>query len=283
MLSVAQLEAFPGHPYKVRDNEEMQELTESIRSGGLLTPVIVRPSDRSENKYEIISGHRRVRAAQKAGLTEVPAFVYAVSRDEAAVLLVDSNLHRERLLPSEKAFAYRMKVEALSHQGKHTDWPSGRVVPKLDHNRTTAQIGMETGESYKTVQRYIRLTYLLPALLDLMDESRMAFSVGVELSYLDAASQQQVLDAMNLYDCTPSYAQAVRLHKEFNAGFLDECAISCILAEEKPNQQERLRIPIAKLEPMLPRGCNSRQAEEFIVKACEHYRRYLNRTRDQSR
>ena len=199
-ISINKLHEFKDHPYKVLDNDELNELIRSIQEHGILSPLIVRPLEGATGEYEIISGHRRFHAAQRAGLTEVPAFIYAVSRDEAAIMLVDSNLHREHILPSEKAFAYKMKAEALNHQGKRTDPTSGQIVPKSDENRTTAMIGEQTGESYKTVQRYIRLTYLIPELLDLMDEGKIAFSVGVELSYLSPEAQQYLMGIIDRDD-----------------------------------------------------------------------------------
>ena len=181
-LAVGQLHAFEGHPYKVIDNEEMNELTESIRENGIYTPLIVRPMENTENEYEVVSGHRRLHAAKQAGLSEIPALIYPLDRNAATIAVVDSNLHREHLLPSEKAFAYRMKLEALKSQGKRSDLTSSQVATKSD---TAAEIGAATGESWDTVYRYIRLTYLIPELLDQMDEDKMALSVGVELSYLD--------------------------------------------------------------------------------------------------
>ncbi len=203
MLPVDKLQAFDGHPYKVLDDDSMNELIDSIQDSGILQPLTV---EGTEDRYEIISGHRRFYAAQKAGQNEVPAFIRSVSRDEAAIMLVDSNLHRERILPSEKAFAYKMKAEALNHQGRK-DITSGQVVPKSDDNRTTELIGEQTGESYKTVQRYIRLTNLIPELLDMMDEGKITFSVGVELSFLDDQLQYDVLNACEESDCTPSYSR----------------------------------------------------------------------------
>ena len=219
-LSINDIEPFIYNPYKVIDNEEMKELVESIQENGILTPLMVRRLENSSDKYELISGHRRLFAAKKAGLEKVPAFVYEISRDEAAVMVVDSNLHREHILPSEKAFAYKLKYEALKHQGKRADLTSGQVVPKSEDNRTTAQIGEENGESYKTVQRYIRLTNLIPEMLDLMDKNEIAFSVGVELSYLDEDTQYELMGIMEETDHKPSYAQANHMHKDFAAGTL---------------------------------------------------------------
>ena len=238
-ISINQLHPFKDHPYKVLDNDEMNNLIESVQEHGIMSPLIVRPLEEATDQYEIISGHRRFRAAQKAGLSEVPAFIRPVSRDEAAIMLVDSNLHREHILPSEKAFAYKMKAEALKHQGRRIDLTSGQIVPKFDKNRATAVIGVESGESYKTVQRYIRLTNLIPELLDLMDEGKIAFSVGVELSYLPPEIQQELYEIIDREDCTPSYSQAFRLHKSFNNCSLTRDGLAAVMSEEKPNQKEK--------------------------------------------
>ena len=191
-IPVSKLRPFEGHPYKVLDNDEMNTLIESIQTQGILSPLIVRPMENTTDEYEVVSGHRRLHAAIKAGLETVPAIIYALDRDAAAIAVVDSNLHREHILPSEKAFAYKMKADALSHQGQRSDLTLGQVVPKSDSNRTTAVIGEPLGESYKTVQRYIRLTYLIPELLDWMDEGKIALSVGVELSFLSDEAQYGV-------------------------------------------------------------------------------------------
>ena len=280
-LPIEKLRPFEGHPFKVTDNEEMDQLTWSILTQGLLTPLVVRPLGNDE--YEVISGHRRLHACKKAGIEKVPALITEMDRDAATIALVDSNLHRERILPSEKAFAYKMKADALSHQGKRTDLTLGQLVPKSDTNRTTALIGGQTGESYKTVQRYIRLTNLIPELLDKVDAGQIALSPGVELSYLDADTQRLVLEAMDLEDCTPSFSQTVRMKNLFREGKLTANAIQSIMAEEKANQKETVRIPKDRLRAVLPYGMDARRTEEYIVKACEYYRRYLQRQRDQER
>ena len=268
-IAIERLHAFRDHPYKVRDNAEMEELTESVRVNGILTPITVRPLENTENEYEIVSGHRRVRAAQKAGLTEVPAFVYDISREEAAVLLVDSNLHRERLLPSEKAFAYRMKLEALSHQGK--------ACGQLGHKSRDEVSDIDSG---RQIQRYIHLTYLIPELMDMMDEDRIAFSVGVELSYLPKDKQQEVLNAMRWYDCTPSYSQAVRLRKQYNNVALDRACIDAILSEEKPNQKEHIRLRREDYSRFFPSSYTPAQIERDIQKGLELLKRQRERNRD---
>ena len=271
MLPVENLVPFDGHPYKVLDDDSMNDLTESVQDNGIMEPLIVRPLENTDN-YEIISGHRRYRAAQKAGMNEVPAFIRAVSRDEAAIMLVDSNLHRERILPSEKAFAYKLKLEAMEHQGK----TCGQVGHK-------SRDDISDTDSGRQVQRYINLTNLIPELLELMDEGKIAFSVGVELSFLDDQLQYDILNACELNDNTPSYAQAVCMHKAYTAGELDRDDIDAIMCEEKANQRETVKIPAERIRAVLPRGYSAKQQEDYIVKALEHYHRYLQKQRENSR
>lgn len=274
-LDLNKLHPFAGHPYKVQDNEEMDALVESIRMNGILTPLTVRPLDNGE--YEIVSGHRRFRAAQKAGLETVPAIILPMSRDEAAIAVVDSNLHRERLLPSEKAFAYKLKMEALSHQGRRTDLTSSQPETKL---RTDELLGKDNGESRATIQRYIRLTYLIPEFLDKMDEGKIALSVGVELSFLYEEAQYGVLEECERNDCTPSYSQAFRMKKLYNDGRLSRNEITRILSQEKANQVERLKIPMERIRRFFPQSYTTAQIEEAVVKLCERdYRRRTDRDR----
>ncbi|MBR1843121.1 MAG: ParB/RepB/Spo0J family partition protein [Oscillospiraceae bacterium] len=271
-IPISKLHAFEGHPYKVEDNEEMDALVESIRKNGIMTPLIVRPIY-GVGEYEVISGHRRLHAAKKAGINEVPAFVHNIDRDKAAIELVDCNLHREHLLPSEKAFAYKLKLEAIKHQGV----ASRQVVGKSE----SADMISDT-ESGRTVQRYIRLTHLIRPLLDLMDEGKMALSVGVELSYLDENSQRHIAEIAKRDEITPSYSQAVRLHRDSNDGLfiLSAAFIESVLSEPKPNQRETVRIRADRLREVLPSSVETDRAEDFILKACEHYRKYLERQRD---
>ena len=276
-LPIDQLYPFARHPYQVRDDAEMEELSQSIRENGILSPVIVRPMENAENRYEIVSGHRRVRAAQKAGLAEVPAFVFDISREEAAVLLVVSNLHRERLLPSEKAFAYRLKMEALKKQGQRTDRTLSQVATKLD---TAAEIGALSNESRDQVFRYIRLTHLSRELLNLMDEGKIAFSVGVELSYLPPDMQHILKEEMEIFDCTPSYSQAVRLHRAANAEALDVDLIEAILSEPKANQQEHIRLKRESFARFFPSSYTPAQIERDILKGLELLKRQRDRSRD---
>jgi ParB family chromosome partitioning protein len=270
-VPISKLHAFEGHPYKVLDNEEMDSLAESIRENGVLTPVLLRPLESVPGEYEIIAGHRRIHAAQRAGLDIVPAFIRAIDRDAASILLVDSNLHREHILPSEKAFAYKLKLEALDRRGKR----SGQVGHK---SRDT----VSDTESGRTVQRYIRLTHLGPKILDLVDQGRIAFSVGVELSYLDEAAQDYIAEIAERDDITPSYSQASRMHgiiRVMNDQITRE-QIETIMSEAKPNQRETVKIRADRLREVLPSGVEGDQAEEFILKACDYYRKHLQRQRD---
>ena len=270
-IPLEKIRPFEGHPYKVLDNDEMNALIESIQEQGILSPLIVRPLENTEDEYELISGHRRLRAAQKAGAKNVPVFIYAVSRDEAAIMLVDSNLHREHILPSEKAFAYKLKLEALKHQGK----TSGQLVQKF----SVELVGDEVGERYKTVQRYIRLTYLIPELLDLVDEGRIALTPAVELSYLTEEQQYFLLGTIEVEDRTPSLSQAVRFKKLSQAGQLTDEIIDSIMQEEKANQREMFRIPMERLKKALPELKPS-QVEDFIISAIIYYQKHLDRKKD---
>lgn len=275
-IPVEKLRPFAGHPFKVKDDDEMNTLIESIQTQGVLSPLIVRPIENTD-EYEVVSGHRRLHAAQKAGITEVPALIYALDRDAAAIAVVDSNLYREHILPSEKAFAYKLKMEALSHQGKRTDLTSTQPVAKL---RTADVVGEALNESRETVRRFIRLTYLIPEFLEKMDKGEIALSVGVELSFLDESSQREVLEQCAINDCTPSYSQAWRMHKADREGTLTTAVIQTIMSEEKANQRETVKVPISRLREVLPQGLDAKKSEDFIIKACDYYRKYLVRQRN---
>ena len=275
-IPLEKIRPFEGHPYKVIDDEEMNTLIESIQEQGILSPLIVRPLENTEDEYELISGHRRLRAAQKAGAKNVPVFIYAVSRDEAAIMLVDSNLHREHILPSEKAFAYKLKLEALKNQGKRTDLTSSQVATKLD---SATEIGEVAGESRDKVYRYIRLTYLIPELLDLVDEGRIALTPAVELSYLTEEQQYSLLGTIEVEDRTPSLSQAVRFKKLSQAGQLTDELIDSIMQEEKANQREMFRIPMERLQKALP-DLKPSQVEDFIINAIIYYQKHLDRKKD---
>ena len=271
-LDVTKLKEFENHPYKVKHDDEMEMLIESIKEHGILSPIIARPLENDE--YEIISGHRRLFASKRAGLTEVPALVVEMDRDNAAIALVDSNLHRDNISPSEKAFAYKLKMEAMSRQGYRSDLTSGQLVPKSDDNRTSAEIGEAYGESYKTVQRYIRLTNLHPKLLEYVDEGRIAFTPAVELSYLNDIEQEYLIQTIESEDCTPSLSQAVRMKKLSQAGELDDDKIFEIMSEEKANQKERIKIPTERVRKFFPKNYTNSQIEDEIVRLCEaHYKR----------
>lgn len=273
-LPTSQLHTFEGHPFKVLDNEEMDALVESIKEQGILTPLIVRPLE--NEAYEIVSGHRRLYAAEKAGLTEVPALICPLDRNEAILAVVDSNLHREHILPSEKAFAYKLKMEALRQQGKRT---LSQVATKTD---TAADIGKAADESRDQVFRYIRLTHLIPALLEMVDEGKIALTPAVELSYLKQHQQEILLEEISVNDCTPSLSQAIRLKKLAQNGALSDTVIGTVLAEEKPNQKETLRLPMEKVRQFTSKS-DPRDLEDFVLKACEHYRKYLLRQQDKDR
>ena len=267
-IEVDKLKPFENHPYYVKDDGEMLNLTQSISENGILSPLIVRPIENDE--YEIISGHRRLFASKRAGLTEVPALIYEMDKDAAVIALVDSNLHRDNVLPSERAFAYKMKIEALSHQGKRTDLTLEQVAPKL----STEIIGDSENISKDTVKRYIRLTNLLPKLLEYVDEGRIAFTPAVELSYLNDIEQQDLIQTIESEECTPSLSQAVRMKKLSQQGLLDDDKILEIMSEEKANQKERIKIPTERVRKYFPENYTKSQIEDAIVKLCEaHYKR----------
>ena len=270
-LDISKLHPFEGHPYKVLDNEDMEALVESIRTQGVLTPLCVRQME--DDAYEIISGHRRLHACKNAGIGTVPALIYSLDRNAAAIALVDSNMHREHILPSEKAFAYKLKMDALSRQGQRTDLTSRQVVGKLE----TADMIAEN-ESGRQVQRYIRLTHLLPELLEKVDEGKIAFTPAVHLSYLSPAEQGWVLDEMERNDCTPSVGQAYHLKEHSMAGTLTRDFIAGLMSQEKANQKERLKIPMERIRKYFPKHYTTAQMEDAIVKMCEaQFRRRTDR------
>ena len=275
-IPVEQLRPFAGHPFKVKDDDEMNTLIESIQTQGVLSPLIVRPIENTD-EYEVISGHRRLHAAQKAGIAELPALIYALDRNAAAIAVVDSNLHREHILPSEKAFAYRMKLEAMSRQGHRSDLTSDQLGRKLE---TAEIIAQQSDDSKSQVRRYIRLTYLIPEFLEKMDKGEIALSVGVELSYLDESSQRELLEQCAINDCTPSYSQAWRMHKVDREGALTKATIQAIMSEEKANQKARLKIPMERIRKYFPQSYTAAQIEDAVVKLCERdYRRRTDRER----
>ena len=275
-ISIEKLHPFENHPYKVQDNKEMESLAESIKSHGVVSPIIVRPLENTTDEYEIISGHRRVMASRKAGITEVPALIVSLDRDAAAIVLVDSNLHREHILPSEKAFAYKMKLEAMKHQGWRSDLTSDQLGGKLE---TADLVGAETGDSKNQVRRYIRLTNLIPEILQYVDDGRISFTPAVELSYLNEQEQYDLLEQMELNDCTPSLSQACRFKKISQENGLTPEVIAAVMSEEKANQREMFKVPMERIRQYVP-NANAKQAEDFVLKACEHYRKFLIRQRN---
>ena len=273
-MDIGKLHPFEGHPFKVQDNEEMDALVESIQSQGILTPLIVRKKENTTDEYEIISGHRRYRAAVKAGLETVPAFIYALDRNAAAIMLVDCNLHRERLLPSEKAFAYKMKLDAMKHQGFRADLTSTQVAQKLSAERLADEVGV----SHDQIRRYIRLTNLIPELLQKVDDGQIALTPAVELSFLQEHEQRQLLDEMGRTDATPNLSQSQRLRIFSRDGRLSPDVICAIMSEEKANQKERLRIPVDRVKQFFPKSYTTARMEEEIIKLCEaQYRRRMSR------
>ncbi len=265
-IPVEKIHPFEGHPYKVLDNDEMNNLIESIQQKGVISPIVVRPLENTTDEYELISGHRRLRASVKAGLETVPALIYAVNRDEAAIMLVDSNLHREHILPSERAFAYKLKMEAMSRQGYRSDLTSCQLGTKL---RTDEILAENATDSARQIQRYIRLTNLIPELLDLVDEERIAFTPAVELSYLNEVEQADLVEEIRVCDATPNLSQAQRLRAISREEGLTPEHIGEILAEEKANQREKIKIPAERIRKYFPKSYTTEQIEEAIIKICE--------------
>lgn len=269
VIPIAKLHPFEGHPYKVLDDEEMETLADSIHTEGILSPLIVRPLEGTDG-YEVISGHRRLHAAQRAGLSEIPALVCEISREEAAIMLVDSNLHREHILPSEKAFAYKLKMEAMKHQG--------RTSPQVGEKLVTAEkVGADGGDSKNQVLRYVRLTHLIPELLHLVDDGKIARTPAVELSYLPEKAQTCLLEEMRRNDCTPSLSQAIRMKKLYQTGNLSPEEIASIIQEEKANQQEKVSFKTGDLRKFFPKSYSAAQMQETILKLLSEYQRKRQR------
>ena len=270
-IPISDLHPFKGHPFKVLDDEKMTETAESIRNYGVLNPGLVRP--RAEGGYEVVAGHRRKRGCELAGKDTMPVLIRNYSDDEAVIIMVDSNIQRENILPSEKAFAFKMKLDAIKHQGV----ASVQVAEKL---LSVEKVADDAGESKDQVRRYIRLTYLIPELLSMVDDGKIAFNPAVELSYLDSYQQRAVLDAMVLNDCTPSHAQSIRLKKLAQEGLLDDQIIYAVLAETKPNQQEQLKFKREELRKYFPSGYTEEQMRRDIIKGLELLKRQRERNRD---
>lgn len=277
-IPIELIDDFPNHPFQVRLDEDMDQLVESVKQNGIITPVTLRPKE--DGRYEIVSGHRRKKACELAGLTTVKAEVKRLSRDEAVILMVESNLQRSKILPSEKAFSYKMRLDAMNHQGQRTEWTLCPVGTKLNSAET---ISKDSGDSERQVFRYIRLTYLLPALLTMVDEGRIAFRPAVELSYLTEAEQRSLLETISYEDATPSLAQAIKMKEFSQAGKLNADVILSIMCEQKPNQKEKYVLKAEKLKPYLPQNITPQQTEDYILKALEYYHRYRQRQKEQSR
>jgi len=277
-LPIQKLRPFEGHPFKVTDNEEMDQLVWSVLTQGLLTPLVVRSLPNGE--YEVVSGHRRLHACKKAGIETVPALITDMDRDAAAIALVDSNLHREKILPSEKAFAYKMKMDAMKRQGQRTDLTSGQVGPKL---RTDEIVAEEANDSARQIKRYIRLTNLTPGILDMVDEGRIALTPAVELSYLTDAEQEDLLETMESEDCTPSLSQAIQMKALSQSGQLDMDTIFHIMTQPKANQQEKISFKVSELRDFFPRHYTAAQMMQEIKVALKERQQRLARQRDHSR
>lgn len=266
-LPVSAISDFPGHPFKVRDDKDMQDLADSVRDYGVLVPALVRPK---ADGYEMVAGHRRKRALELSGRSEILCIVRDFTDEEATIIMVDSNLQREHILPSEKAFAYKMKLEAMKKQGRRTDLTSGPVGPKL---RSNEELAKKSEDSATQIKRYIRLTFLIPPILDMVDENKIAFRPAVELSYIPEELQESLLSAMECEDCTPSLAQAIKMKKFAQEGRLHEDVIFSILQEEKPNQVEQFKIPRVRISKYFPEGTSAKKMEDTIVKALELYQK----------
>ena len=275
-LPIEKLRPFEGHPFQVEDDAEMEQLVCSILTQGLLTPISVRPIE--NNEYEVISGHRRLHACQKAGIETVPALIYALDRDAAAIALVDSNLHRETILPSEKAFAYKLKMEAMSRQGQRTDLTSNQVGRKLE---SAAMIGEQSGDSQTQVRRFIRLTELIPEILKMVDDNKIALTPAVELSYLTRQEQRDLLETMESEDCTPSLSQAIQLKKLSQAGDLNMDKIFDILREPKANQQDKISFRVDDLRKFFPKSYTAARIQETILKLLSDYQKKRQRSREE--
>ena len=280
-IPLNEIDDFPDHPFKVRDDEDMMQLVESIKERGVITPATVRQKE--NGRYELISGHRRKRASELAGFETLRCEVVDLTREEATILMVESNFQRSQILPSEKAFAYKMRLEAMKRQGQRTDLTSTPVVEKLSGKEalSVTRMGEEVGESREQIRRYIRLTELVPELLEYVDEGRIKMRPAVELSYLDEDSQRDVVDEIDLNDATPSHAQTIKMRKFHEEGKLTTEVISSIMSEEKPNQREKIVLRGDRVRQLIPKNVPLSQTEEFVCKALEHYNRFLrNRDRD---
>lgn len=272
------LDDFPNHPFKVRDDEDMLKLVESVSERGVLVPAIVRP--KADGRYELISGHRRKKASEYANKKTLRCIVSDMDDDAATIVMVDSNIQRTDIFPSEKAFAYKMKLDAMKHQGKRTDLTSRPLGEKL---LSIEEIAENSEDSARQIQRYIRLTYLIPELLEMVDEGKIKMRPAVEISYLNEDSQRDLVDAIDTEDCTPSHAQTIKMRKFFSEGKLNADVITSIMQEEKPNQREKIIIPNKAVEKYIPKSVPLEKRQDYVCKALEHYGKYLQKKRDRER
>ena len=278
-IPLSEIDDFPGHPYRVLDDEDMQNLMESIKDRGVITPAMVRKKD--DGRYEMISGHRRKHASERLGLETLRCEVVEVSRDEAIILMVDSNAQRSVILPCDKGRAYKMKLEAIKRQGQRTDLTSDPVGPKLVRSNT--ELAEESGDSTTQIKRYIRLTYLVDELQDFVDKGQMKMRPAVELSYLDEETQRDIVDRIDETEAFPSHDQAIRIRKAYEAGEIDYDKVRDIMAEEKPNQKPKFKFSFDRLKPYIPKDYSDSKAEDYVIKALEFYQKYLKKQREQAR
>ena len=274
-IPIELIDSFPDHPFKVRDDEDMTQLVESIKERGVITPATVRPKD--DGRYELVSGHRRKRACELAGMETLRCEVVELTRDEATILMVESNFQRSQILPSEKAFAYKMRLAAMNRQGKRTDLTSSPLATKLGQGRSDVELAEQVGESKDQIRRYVRLTNLVPELLQFVDEGRIKMRPAVELSYLDEDCQRDVVDEIDMTDSTPSHDQTIRMRKFFDEGKLTTEVIQAIMEEEKPNQKEKIVLRGERVRRLIPKSVPLNQTEEYVCKALEHYASFLRR------
>ena len=280
-VPLSEIDDFPEHPYRVLDDEDMEALMESIKERGMITPALVRKKD--DGRYEMISGHRRKRACEKLGLLSMRCELKDISRDEAIILMVDSNSQRSEIAPCDKGRAYKMKMEAISRQGQRTDLTSGPVGQKSKPVNSRDELAESADDSARQISRYIRLTQLIPELQEFVDEGRIKMRPAVELSYLDEEAQRDVVDLIDETEAFPSHDQAIRMRKAFDKGKLDYNAVDKIMKEEKPNQKPKIVIPMERVAGVMPKGYTAKQQEDYIVKALEHYQKYLRKQRENAR
>ncbi len=280
-IPLHEIDDFPDHPFKVRDDEDMENLVESIKERGVITPATVRK--KGNNRYELISGHRRKRACEKLGLETLRCEVVELTKDEATILMVESNFQRSVLLPSELGYAYKMRLEAMKQQGKRTDLTCAPVEHKLKGEKSRDKLAEECGDSREQIRRYIRLTNLVPELLEYVDAGKMKMRPAVELSYLDEETQRDVVDRIDETEAFPSHDQAIRIRKAFETGEVDYDKVTDIMAEDKPNQKPKFKFSFERLKPYIPKDFNDSEAENYVIKALEYYDKFLRKQREQAR